>query len=44
MTDTFIFVLLSHKEKQRPKSHPGKDPNYLKIQETGEGVNKENIR
>lgn len=46
MTDIYIYLCFSVKKTPRPKSHPGKDPDYLQIEDRilGEGENKGNIR
>lgn len=45
MTDIYIYLCFSVKKTPRPKSHPGKDPDYLQIEDRilGEGE-KGNIR
>lgn len=46
MNDIYIYLCFSVKKPPGPKCHPGKDPDYLQMQDRilGEGENKGNIR
>lgn len=46
MNDIYIYLCFSVKKNPGPKSHPGKDPDHLQMQDRilGEGENKGNVR